>query len=643
MAVVFGAVDFGRPARLAPRKVIHLIAGTHGAALAARLSAFADGWFAMGYLPERFHVASDELRFYKSSRLTALVDGDILNRASIAAGARIELERAHAMPLPHLIAEAFLRRGEALFAELDGSYRMAIWDAQEKRLLIATDRNSLFPLYYSHEEGRFLFASEVKLVLKGFSGQPGINYQAISDFISFGQLIDSKTFFKGIYQLPAGHFIRITEGEIAIRSYASEEALQHKPTIADAQEALEKLRNAALTGVKAYSSAEPTGIILTGGIDSRFILAAHKRLGNAPKTYSSGEAQCASAQLSRQAAAAVRSTHAYQELTPQLFLDNLRRTVWLSEGQISAFRHARLNLLPLLKNAPLRLLDALQPLDSRFSLTDLALWKYRDWNRAQHRWLFERIFPSLYLTEQTADALPRVTNAAFARRALPPTARLEYLAAKYDVQRRSAPHLLRTLTRQITHRYRDAREINMLRHYVRLSTPFYTFAYMELARSMSLKWLADEKLLIRKIIADLNETLARIPWQRTMLSLKANPALELTARGARLLNEFINFHPANREENSVFVKQPYFNFRWHLQNSPGFYQEIKYLLLGHLQEDFFSRDDVKKLLSYVTRYAVDLEALLGRIITVNLWYRYFIAGLSPAEEIRSQNALQCAA
>ena len=351
MSVFFGVVDFGRPAMLAPRKAIHNMAEVHGSSLSQKLMHFADGWFAIGYLPERFQPTEVKDVFYSTERYVILAEGDVLNKASIAASARIALADVRKMRLPELLCHAYQQNGQQIFAEIDGSYRIAIWDCLEKKAVVSSDRDGLRPLYFSWQKDRFLFASEVKMLLRGLRKTPSINHTAVADFVAFGQVIDDVTLFEGVEQVPAAHCITISENDIRIREYAS--AWDTKPEkIVGEKEAMARLRNTFMAGVKALSDLEPTGILLTGGVDSRFIAAAQHRMGYETTTFSGGEANSASAILSNRIALQIGSRHFRETLTPRLFPENFRRAVWLSDGLTHGSHSLHLSLVPLLKQTP---------------------------------------------------------------------------------------------------------------------------------------------------------------------------------------------------------------------------------------------------------------------------------------------------
>ncbi|MCK5098212.1 MAG: asparagine synthetase B, partial [Desulfobacteraceae bacterium] len=61
-----------------------------------------------------------------------------------------------------VILHLYEEKGTACLSELNGQFAIAIWDFQKKELFLARDRVGICPLYYTFQNGRFMFASEIK-------------------------------------------------------------------------------------------------------------------------------------------------------------------------------------------------------------------------------------------------------------------------------------------------------------------------------------------------------------------------------------------------------------------------------------------------------------------------------------------------
>jgi asparagine synthase (glutamine-hydrolysing) len=55
--------------------------------------------------------------------------------------------------------------GPAALAEMVGMWALALWDARERRLLVARDRYGQKPLYWRRAGGALRFASEIRPLL----------------------------------------------------------------------------------------------------------------------------------------------------------------------------------------------------------------------------------------------------------------------------------------------------------------------------------------------------------------------------------------------------------------------------------------------------------------------------------------------
>jgi len=84
---------------------------------------------------------------------------------------------------------------------LNGMFAFAIYDKKNKNVYIARDRLGIKPLYYAKVGSVFIFASEIKALLKF----PGINksadYKALSSYLTFRYTYGNQSYFQNIKKL----------------------------------------------------------------------------------------------------------------------------------------------------------------------------------------------------------------------------------------------------------------------------------------------------------------------------------------------------------------------------------------------------------------------------------------------------------
>ena len=95
------------------------------------------------------------------------------------------------------------------FAErLRGMFAVAIWDARERRLVLARDRYGIKPLYYRAHDGGLEFASELRALPRG-----EIDLDALEAFLAFNSVPAPFSIFRDTRKLPAGHLLVWQGGE----------------------------------------------------------------------------------------------------------------------------------------------------------------------------------------------------------------------------------------------------------------------------------------------------------------------------------------------------------------------------------------------------------------------------------------------
>src|SRR6185437_13062826 len=99
-----------------------------------------------------------------SGRYVIIFNGEIYNYAEIRPLLSDYPFRTHGDT--EVILAGYMRWGADCLTRLRGMFTIVIWDRQERELFIARDRLGVKPLYYYHQEDRFVFASEIRAVLK---------------------------------------------------------------------------------------------------------------------------------------------------------------------------------------------------------------------------------------------------------------------------------------------------------------------------------------------------------------------------------------------------------------------------------------------------------------------------------------------
>lgn len=181
---------------------------------------------------------------------------------------------------------------EKAVLKFNGMFALALWDRQERKLLLARDRFGIKPLYYSITEEAFSFASEQKAIRVLPNFKQKIDKEALLEYFTFQNIFTDKTLEKSIKILPAGHTATITlrkhHCDFTIKQYWDFNFSDSDTGISNSeyQEELDQLMQQAIN--RQLVSDVELGAYLSGGIDSGSVVAlASKHLPNL-KTFTCG-------------------------------------------------------------------------------------------------------------------------------------------------------------------------------------------------------------------------------------------------------------------------------------------------------------------------------------------------------------------
>jgi asparagine synthase (glutamine-hydrolysing) len=196
------------------------------------------------------------------------------------------LERGHHLRthtdtelLPHLWEDY----GDELPVHIDGMFAVAVWDARQRRGLLARDRMGKKPLYYWARDDAIYFASELKAILAIPGFERRLNVEALHHYLGYKHVPHPLTIFDGVAMLPPAHrLLFASDGSAHVSRYWS---LSFKPADVAVREedAVDELLARMRAAVqRRLMSDVPIGFFLSGGIDSSLTTALATELSPAP-------------------------------------------------------------------------------------------------------------------------------------------------------------------------------------------------------------------------------------------------------------------------------------------------------------------------------------------------------------------------
>jgi asparagine synthase (glutamine-hydrolysing) len=223
-------------------------------------------------------------------------------------------------------------------ARLNGWFHGLLLDRSRKTATLFNDRYGMHRLYYHGSKDAFYFAAEAKAILAVRPELRRADPKGMGELVALGCVLENRTFFEGIHVLPPASAWRFRDGSI------ERQVSYFQPRDWEDQEPLEpetyyrELREVFSRNLPRYfSGMQRVGMSLTGGLDTRAIMAWHKPSPGSLPCYTFGGTyrECRDVAVARQVAHACGQSHQVirsgQEFTSN-FPDYAERTVYLTDG-----------------------------------------------------------------------------------------------------------------------------------------------------------------------------------------------------------------------------------------------------------------------------------------------------------------------
>ena len=227
------------------------------------------------------------------------------------------------------IVHLYEEYGDKCVEHLRGMFAFALWDENQKRLLLARDRMGQKPLYYRVERDRVLFGSELKSLLQVANAPREVDPRSVDLYLTYQYVPHPHCILKGYNQLPPAHTAAWTGESFEVQRYWS-------PGFAETGSAANKdwadeLRHTLTEAVRLRMRSDvPLGAFLSGGVDSTLIVGLRSQLSEQPiRTFAIGfpEARFDERTFAKEAAKLHGTDHTELVVEPS-GLDILPELVW---------------------------------------------------------------------------------------------------------------------------------------------------------------------------------------------------------------------------------------------------------------------------------------------------------------------------
>ncbi len=244
-----------------------------------------------------------------------------------------------------VVLRAYLQWGEECFARLQGMFALALWDAPQRKLVLARDRMGKKPLHVAlaHRghwlpelpaEGsattpvdRLVFGSELKAFVAHGGVPRTLSQAALVEYLAAEAVPAPRTIYTEVQKLPAAHFAVLDAAGLRLRRYWE---LPSPATGGQRKEAAAELRALLDDAVAKRLVADvPVGIFLSGGVDSTGLTALAVRHSPRIHSFSVGflEASFDESAYARLAADALGTEHHLEMLSGEACLELLPTAV----------------------------------------------------------------------------------------------------------------------------------------------------------------------------------------------------------------------------------------------------------------------------------------------------------------------------
>jgi asparagine synthase (glutamine-hydrolysing) len=220
------------------------------------------------------------------TRYVIVFNGEIYNFRDLRAQLTADGAEWSSSGDTEVILQAYARWGAKCVLKLRGMFAFAVWDRSAQTLFLARDRLGVKPLYYSHVNGSFAFASRPRALHKLIDGLDGdLDLEGLRCYLDIGYFPGEHSLFQNVRRCPPGHYLWLDKNGLTTHRYWNPAEI--RPEISwqtrSEDDLLDELDALIRRSVQSRLVSDvPLGAFLSGGIDSSLVVAMMSQLATGP-------------------------------------------------------------------------------------------------------------------------------------------------------------------------------------------------------------------------------------------------------------------------------------------------------------------------------------------------------------------------
>jgi asparagine synthase (glutamine-hydrolysing) len=232
----------------------------------------------------------------------------------------------------------------SFLARLNGRFQGLLIDRRQGTATLFNDRYGMHRLYYHEGRDAFYFSPEAKAILAVRPELRRPNLQSFGEFVSFGSVLENRTLFENVSVLPSGAAWQFRDAAVQQKSLYFEKKEWEEQSPLGPEAYYQQVREVfSRTLPRYFNGREKIGMSLTGGLDTRVVLAWRKAPpGELPcYTYGGTYRDCQDVRVARRVANVCQQPH---HLIPvgndflSRFAHYAERAIYLSDACVDVGR-----------------------------------------------------------------------------------------------------------------------------------------------------------------------------------------------------------------------------------------------------------------------------------------------------------------